>query len=62
MTTPKIPCPFCGHYLSRVVEGDPSTVGTFVRYRRCLNCSRRYPTEERLKIYAPPTSRDSTQA
>ena len=52
--TPKIACPSCGEYLSRVKDSRPSPpldpIAGVIRRRECLNqeCRDRYRTKEIL--------------
>lgn len=53
MTQPKVACPFCGDYRSKVKNTRPSADGVY-RRRECLACHRRYSTEETHRRYATP--------
>lgn len=55
MTTPKIPCPKCGEYESRVTNTRPSPTGVY-RRRECLQCGHRYSTEETPRQFRTPTT------
>ena len=45
-------CPNCGHDVTRVLETRPGYSGD-LRYRRCLNCAKRFTTMERVSNYDP---------
>jgi len=54
---PKVQCPHCGHWFSKVVgHGDILTTGAFKRYRRCESCKQRYSATERADPVAPRTT------
>lgn len=44
---PKIACPHCGGYYSRVLQSDAPDGETIQRTRLCLACQGRYVTAER---------------
>lgn len=46
----KVPCPFCAHPLSRVVDTISGVIPK--RRRECLACHRRYNTREILDHHA----------
>lgn len=50
-TIPKIACPHCGEYDSRVTDTRAASVddeGLVIRRRKCLACGRRFKTYEAL--------------
>jgi len=48
--TPKLECPHCGEWESRVTDARPSTDGiAFCRRRECLACGHRYTTDEKIR-------------
>lgn len=59
MTQPKLRCPACGEYGSRVVDSRPSLTGGVYRRRECLTCFQRYSTEESIHPYPPEPMKDS---
>lgn len=44
---PKVPCPRCGEWASRVKDGRPSRSG-YRRLRICQHCGERYRTLEQV--------------
>lgn len=47
---PKLRCPACGEYESRIVRAEPDAAGvSYYRERRCELCGFIYQTEERIK-------------
>lgn len=46
ITTPKLCCPYCQQFESKVVRSVPAESDAFSRERRCLNCQRTYLTME----------------
>jgi transcriptional regulator NrdR family protein len=47
---PKLKCPACGEYESRVIRAEPTASGeSYERERRCEWCRFIYVTEERIK-------------
>jgi len=47
--TPKLACPSCGSYASKVIR-SLTTLSGFERWRRCQDCQRKFPT---LETYRP---------
>lgn len=59
MTTPKIACPSCHSYDSKVINVRPLTSGGGVyRRRECLSCHERFSTKETL-MYTSKTGKSS---
>lgn len=51
---PKVQCPFCRGWISRVVDGRPRpSRGAFRRRRQCLSCLKRYWTYEVVETQKP---------
>ena len=55
-TTPKLACPYCGGYASRVTDVRPLATEGVWRRRQCLTCQRRYSTREFCTTLKPPQS------
>jgi transcriptional regulator NrdR family protein len=50
---PKLACPYCGHWFSKVIgHGEPTHTGGFKRYRRCESCKQRYRGIEKAEPIA----------
>jgi transcriptional repressor NrdR len=49
--TPKIACPSCGDYDSKVTNTRPRTSGGVYRRRECLVCKHRFSTLETVYRY-----------
>jgi transcriptional regulator NrdR family protein len=56
MITPKLCCPFCAQFESRVTMSRPMAGDGFRRVRSCLHCKRSYTTVEILEHRLPQTS------
>lgn len=49
MTNPKLCCPFCREFESKVVNSRPVADYAYIRRRReCLTCGERFYTQERV--------------
>ena len=46
---PKIPCPKCGSFRSRVKDGRSADDGAYRRRRQCRDCGTRFMTLERYE-------------
>ncbi len=46
---PKVPCPQCGSYTSRVKEGRSTDDGGYRRRRKCRECGTGFITIERYE-------------
>ncbi len=52
MTTPKIACPECGGYGSRVINTRPlARMEGVYRRRKCRECGAKFSTEEHHVVY-----------
>lgn len=56
---PKLRCPYCQEYVSRIIDSRPSSHDSVIRIRRCITCGHQFSTEERLTEQQIPTSRDT---
>lgn len=54
MTQPKLACPFCGSYKSKVRDTQ-STAAGIERRRRCEDCRKRFRTIETHRPVGRPT-------
>jgi transcriptional regulator NrdR family protein len=54
---PKLKCPACGEFESRIIRAQPDDVGEcYERERRCRWCACIYTTEERVKVHSATSS------
>lgn len=57
MTSPKLCCPHCQQFESRVVNSRPVADNTYIKRRReCANCRKRFYTQERVIVSKTPGS------
>jgi len=59
---PKLACPHCGGFFSRVIDTEPQADGTVQRVRRCLACQGRYVTQEAITRAVPKDTSPDTHA
>jgi hypothetical protein len=57
---PKVECPHCGSWDSRVTGCEPHARG-FVRFRKCAGCGKGYSSTERVNPADPVAGRGSIQ-